>query len=105
MSGVLQRTVYYHPGDSLHDRRVRFIDWAKVETGLGSMWEPWSMTMWFPGDGLADFDPAADDISRVDFIEPTSRQSMGTVLFDGDLDDTNRKPIHGGLQWPRANPL
>lgn len=55
MSGILKRTIYIGPGI---DGYYRIGSWAKVITGIGTMWEPRGETMFANANNgnVQDFD-------------------------------------------------
>jgi hypothetical protein len=99
MSGILKRTVFFTPGDSQHGRRVRFIDWAKVITGIGTCFEPFSLERLSPGgDGVQDYEND-DDIGRIDEIKGKDRDGIYIIHSEGD------RALHGGFTLPRKRPF
>lgn len=104
MSGVERRTVFYNPGDALHGRWVRWIDWARVDTKVGTCFEPWEMVRWMPGENSFSKLERDDDIGRIDAIEGVSREWIKTVHFC-DEDPDNKVRLHGGYMYPLEVPL
>jgi len=97
--GILKRTVFFYPGDHLHGKQVRFIDWASVVTTIGQCHEPWTNTMWHPDAGIVDSD-VEDEVTRIDEIKAAGRNRMRSLI----VDDSGQE-IHGGLCWPRKVPI
>lgn len=96
MSGIAKRTLF------VDDRAgyLKWWDWARVITAIGTMAEPRVFGMQRPFDGGAvaasKIDPS-DDIFRVDDIE---HADIGKEMFL--LADDRTIALHGGRLWPRV---
>jgi len=88
MSGILRRTAYSDNSKGYW----MFHDWARVQTGLGTMAEPWMGFQKFSimQDGQGSHDPT-DMIQKVDVLENVS---MGREM--AIWADTNGTVLHGG---------
>lgn len=85
MAVILKRTVYVDDAGGL----MRFHEWAKVITPLGTMVEPFQQ---IGGKGALEHE-WEDEITRVDAIKSYKNGAAQTILADGH--------IHGGF-LPRA---
>lgn len=90
MSEVLRRTIY----TETRIGRVRFFDWAKVETELGVMAEPYFPAYSQIGQGYANYDDN-DSMTKVDQIKPIDLRNDQNWLGDHAL-------LHGGFLMPRG---
>lgn len=90
MSGILRRTIYYDDSDGY----IRFFDMAKVDTGIGSMLEPFTTIGLRHGVGTefnaVDF---ADDAQRIDKMENFSIDKAQALIGDG---------LHSAIYMPRT---
>jgi len=91
---ILSRTVYYDTTGGF----VRWRDWAKVITTLGTMFEPHNVNhRKTPNTDLEDFDPE-DMMARVDDlrrIDATQEQRIFSAGEEG-------APHMGGVHMPRV---
>ena len=83
---INKRTIYI----DTRNNQVRFSDWARVETKLGSMIEPWSLNR-IDYKGLFDPDNAC---ARIDEIQTTDIRKKFTFFGAGVV-------LHGGQQQPQ----
>jgi len=91
---ILSRTVYYDQTGGF----VRWRDWAKVITTLGTMFEPFNVNARHSPDvDVVNFDPE-DEFTRIDDmrrIDSTQEQR----IFSGGSDNP---PVMGGVHMPRV---
>jgi hypothetical protein len=101
MSGILKRTVFYVQPHRFKGEiaPMRFIGWAKVVTGLGTMMEPFNIDDRFNhGMSVRDFDPS-DPMSRVDGLQNVPEGQEYKILSFGSADS----PHNGGDLRPRVH--
>lgn len=94
MSGIKKRTVYYDDSTGV----VRWADWARVTTGVGSMAEPYHINRIEVGDThgeIFDFD-FEDMIARIDEVKRIDLTQFPRMLSGGSSPSVN-----GGYGMPR----
>jgi len=97
MSGILRRTVFVDQSGG----KVRFHDWARVDTAVGTMVEPRCLMAQRPVDGLAATGTrldSADDVARMDALEDIPMGREMKVL----AESSEPHALHGGVLWQRA---
>jgi len=73
-----------------------FPGWARVETGLGTAFEPFNMGWCHaPNSAIDDVDPS-DPVARIDLIE-----GMDPIMVDVVHRDQGNR-VHGGTMIPRV---
>lgn len=92
MATISRRTVFYEVGSG---GEFRFHDWAVVNTSLGMMMEPRVVINPIMQDGNSGGTrDAADEITRIDAIQPMSLDRVSTLMSDN--------PITGGYLFSRS---
>lgn len=91
---IQRRTVFY----DIKDGVIRFNDWAKVTTTLGSMSEPFMVQQRSMHDtDFPNYD-FTDEVNRIDDIKQMDVHKATLLLSGGDAQ------IHGGTLLPRVGP-
>lgn len=93
MSNILKRTAFYETFGG----KIRFQDWAMVNTELGAMVEPFNANNRYALDvQIPNFD-YTDTMSMIDELKEVDSDKMLTFLSAGGAS-----PIHGGNLLPRT---
>lgn len=100
MSGINNRTVFAEfTKDSTGKKYLRFADWARVETDLGPMAEPFDANGRTTVSGLqaqVAYDPE-DQIAMMNSLEFVNSDALPTMLSGG-----KGTVLHGGNTIPRV---
>jgi len=97
MAGIKRRTIFV----DLTGDKVRFHDWARVDTAIGTMAEPRCLLAQRPLDGVAataSLMDSTDDVARLDAMEqaPMGREMRVLAEMSEPL------ALHGGALWQRT---
>jgi hypothetical protein len=94
MPGILRRTIYIDDSKGY----VRWFDVAKVETGLGTMWEGWTPFAYHEGMPATIDD--TDMMRKVDKIERFDYRRYYRLCMN-DVEQT----VGGGVGYPRTHKI